>query len=82
MSKRNFTTVKGYLKFNLEKDVFLEGKQKSMFKEKKYKLEQQRKQCDKAFKELQKQEIKGLITNLTYTESPDGSVIMMWERVV
>ena len=81
MSKRNFTTVKGYLKFNLEKDVFLEGKQKSMFKDKKYTLKQQQKQCDKAFKELQKQESKGLIINLTYTQDTNGVVIMTWERV-
>ena len=72
--------VKGYLKFNLKGDVILESKQRS-FNYKKYKLEQQRKQCEKAFKELLKQESKGLITDLTYTENPDGSVIMTWERV-
>ena len=67
--------VKGYLKFNLEKDVSM------YYGLKKYKLEQQRKQCEKAFKELLKQESKGLITDLTYTENPDGSVVMTWERV-
>ena len=73
--------VKGYLKFNLKKDVYLDGSQKDVNKFKKYKVEQQRKQCEKAFKELLKQESKGLITDLTYTENPDGSVIMTWERV-
>ena len=75
-----YTTVKGYLKFNLKGDVMLESKQRS-FNYKKYTLEQQRKQCEKAFKELLKQESKGLIIDLTYTENPDGSVIMTWERV-
>lgn len=69
--------VKGYLKFNLERDVYL----KSINKIKKYKVEHQRKQCEKAFKELLKQASEGLITDLTYTENPDGSVIMTWERV-
>ena len=82
MNKQVYTTVKGYLKFNLKDDVILEGKQRSLYKDKTYKLSQQRKQCDKAFKALQKQESKGLITNLSYTESQDGSVIIMWERVV
>lgn len=82
MNKHIYTTVKGYLKFNLKGDVLLESKQRFAFKDKEYKLEQQRKQCDKAFKALQKQESKGLIINLSYTESQDGSVIMMWERVV
>lgn len=74
--------VKGYLKFNLEKDVDMSGSQISINKSKLYTLKKQQKQCDKAFKDLQKQESKGLITNLTYTENLDGSVIMMWERVV
>lgn len=73
--------VKGYLKFNLKGDVIMNGYQKSVNIYKNYTLKRQRKQCDKAFKELQKQESKGLITDLTYTESPDGSVIMTWERV-
>ena len=76
-----YTTVKGYLKFNLKKDVESYGIQNDINKSKKYTLEQQRKQCEKAFKELLKQESKGLITDLTYTENPDGSVIMTWERV-
>lgn len=72
--------VKGYLKFNLKGDVMLVSKQRN-FKYKKYKLEQQRKQCEKALKELIKQESKGLITDLIYTENLDGTVIMTWERV-
>ena len=75
-----YTTVKGYLKFNLKRDIELDGIYNDN-KSKNYTLKQQRKQCDKAFNELLKQESKGLITNLTYTENTDGSVIMTWERV-
>ena len=81
MSKSIFNTVKGYLKFNLEHDIELDGLQRSINKSKKYTLKQQQKQCDKAFKELQKQESKGLITNLNYTQDTKGVVIMTWERV-
>ena len=73
--------VKGYLKFNLKKDGRVYGYQKGEIKSKKYKVEQQQKQCDIAFSELKKQELKGLITNLVYTKNPDGSVVMTWERV-
>lgn len=72
--------VKGYLSFNLSKDIELDGSQKSINKSKKYTLQQQQKQCDKAFKELKKQESKGLIHNLTYTDL-QGKVTMTWERV-
>lgn len=72
--------VKGYLTFNLSKDVYLEGSGKSINRLKKYTLKQQQKQCDKAFRELKKQESKGLITNLTYTDL-HGKVTMTWERV-
>ncbi len=74
--------VKGYLKFNLKHDVILENKQRPYYRKyKNYKLEQQRKQCDKAYRELIKQESKGLITDLTYTENSNGTVVMTWERV-
>lgn len=72
--------VKGYLSFNLNDDVVLKGSGKSINKFKKYTLKQQQKQCDKAFRELKKQESKGLITNLTYTDL-NGKVTMTWERV-
>lgn len=72
--------VKGYLTFNLNKDIELDGSQISMYKTKKYTLKQQQKQCDKAFQTLKKQESKGLITNLTYTDL-NGKVTMTWERV-
>lgn len=72
--------VKGYLTFNLSKDVDMWGSQKSIYKNKMYTLKQQQKQCDKAFQTLKKQESKGLITNLTYTDL-EGKVIMTWERV-
>lgn len=72
--------VKGYLTFNLSKDIELDGSQASRYKSMKYTVEKQRKQCDKAFQMLKKQESKGLITNLTYTDL-NGKVTMTWERV-
>lgn len=72
--------VRGYLTFNLSKDIELDGLQRSLHKTKKYTLKQQQKQCDKAFQTLKKQEAKGLIHNLTYTDL-NGKVTMTWERV-
>lgn len=72
--------VKGYIAFNLNKDIELNGSQIGYGKIKKYTLKQQEKQCEKAYKELKKQEAKGLINNLTYTEL-NGKVTITWDRV-
>lgn len=82
MNKHIYTTVKGYLKFNLNKDVYLKPVSKDYTKPlKKYSIESQKKQYEKALKELKKQESKKLIFNLTFTEF-DGVAMIEWERYV
>lgn len=72
--------VKGYLHFKLEQDADLNGFQSSMHKLKKYTVEKQYKQYQKAVKELMKQESIGLIVNLQVTEFDKGATIT-WERL-
>lgn len=82
MNNHIYTVVKGYLKFNLNKDVYLQPTGEDCTKPlKKYTLDQQKKQYEKALKELKKQESKKLIFNLTFTEF-DGVAMIEWERYV